>query len=125
MKKEIKKGTPEVIVNLVNAETPEDVRFEFILAKTRAGIAIKEEDVKWLLAAGAKMVCEIIDDEIEKRESETIKIKDNALYEKLTGILTSAIVPKKPWYKRFWGWITKPFRKAKPITEEIRFSIEK
>ena len=101
MKKQIKTKKPEVIVNLTDAETPEDVRYSFIMAKARAGVAITEQDVDWLINVGAKAIAEVI------------IVERNKLYNQLVKTFDKAVNPKEPWYKRFWNWLKKPFTKKK------------
>ena len=109
MKKTVKK--PAFIVDLTKAETIEDIKFEFIRAKAKAGVKLDDEEIYFLINLGATMAIEVIDDCIEKLNAKTVHIQDDKLYEKLEGILKEAMEPKKPWYKRFWNWITKPFKK--------------
>lgn len=104
MKKETKKVTkktvkktvikPKFIVDLTKAETCEDIKFEFIKAKATQGVAVTEEDILFLVNLGAEIALKYIDMCIEE-------------------INKKATQPKKPWYKRFWGWLTKPFKKNK------------
>ena len=109
MKKTVKK--PAFIVDLTKAETCEDIKFEFIRAKAKAGVKLDDEEIYFLVNLGAVLAIEVIDDCIEKLNAKTVHIQDDKLYEKLEGILKEAMEPKKPWYKRFWNWITKPFKK--------------
>ena len=110
MKKTVK---PTFIVDLTKAETCEDIKFEFIRAKAKAGVKLDDEEIFFLVNLGATMAIEVIDECIEKLNAKTVHIKDDKLYNKLEGILKEAMEPKKPWYKRFWGWITKSFKKNK------------
>jgi hypothetical protein len=114
-KKETKKVTkkPKFIVDLTKAETCEDVKFEFIKAKATQGVAITEEDILFLINIGAEIAIKYIDMCIEEINKKTIKIHDEKLYSELEHILKKAMKPKKPWYKRFWGWMKKPFKKNK------------
>lgn len=98
---------PCFIVNLTEAEDSRDIRFEFIKAKALKGIKIEKDDILFLLTLGADIALEVIDDKINEfyANEETVKSVFNAI--------TKAAAPKKPWYKRFWGWITKPFKKNK------------
>ena len=74
-------------------------------------MAITEDDITWLVMLGVKITGDIINEENEKN---TIRIQDDKLINKLEDILKEATGKKKdPWYKRFWGWITKPFKKNK------------
>lgn len=109
MKKTTKK--PAFIVDLTKAESVTDIKFEFIRAKAKAGVKLDDEEIFFLVNLGATMAIEVIDECIEQLNAKTVHIHDDKLYNKLEGILKEAMEPKKPWYKRFWGWITKPFKK--------------
>ena len=111
MKKTVKK--PAFIVDLTKAETIEDIKFEFIRAKAKAGVKLDDDEIFFLVNLGATMAIEVIDECIEKLNAKTVHIHDDKLYHKLENILKEATQPKNPWYKRFWGWITKPFKKNK------------
>lgn len=123
MKKETKKTTkkvakkvtskPKFIVDLTKVETCEDIKFEFIKAKATQGVAITEDDILFLVNLGAEIALEYIDKCIDEINKQTIKIQDDKLFDELTNLLRKATQPKKPWYKRFWSWITKPFKKNK------------
>ena len=121
MKKETKKVAkktakktvikPKFIVDLTKAETCEDIKFEFIKAKATQGVAITEEDILFLVNLGAEITLKYIDMCIEEINKKTVKIEDDKLFNELEKLLKKATQPKKPWYKRFWGWLTKPFKK--------------
>lgn len=119
MKKETKKVTkkvtkkPKFIVDLTKAETCEDIKFEFIKAKATNGVAITEDEILFLVNLGAKIAMEYIDKCITELEANTVKIKDNKLFNELEKLLEKATKPKKPWYKRAFGWIKNPFKKKK------------
>ena len=114
-KKTAKKVTkkPAFIVDLTKAETCDDVKFEFIKAKATQGVAITEDDILFLVMLGANLAMEYIDKCIEEINKKTVKIQDDKLYNELESLIKKAIKPKKPWYNRFWGWLTKPFKKNK------------
>jgi len=113
MKKETAKTTKKYkfVVDLTKVETAEDIKFEFIRAKATNGVAITEDDILFLVNIGAKIALEYIDTCITEIESKTVKIQDDKLYDELTKLLMKATQPKRPWYKRFWGWVKHPFKK--------------
>ena len=121
MKKETKKVTkktakktvvkPKFIVDLTKAETCDDIKFEFIKAKATQGVAITEDDILFLVMLGANIAVEYIDMCIEQINKKTIKIQDDKLYSDLEKLLKKATAPKKPWYKRAFGWVKNPFKK--------------
>ena len=78
MKKNNKTFASEFYVDLTNAETTEDVVKAFQTAKEAAGIISENDD--WLIDASITII-------IPKEEP---KVEE-----------------KKPWYKRFWNWITR------------------
>ena len=113
MKKNIK-TKPAFIVNLTNVENCDDIKFEFIRAKATQGVAITEDDITWLVMLGVKITGDIINDINEEYEKNIIRIQDDKLFDKLEDVLKEATgKKKKPWYKRFWGWIKHPFKKNK------------
>lgn len=123
--KKNKNTKPLYVVNLTDIETADDVKLSYIHAKTESGVAIDKDDVAWLVALGAKITCDVIDESIANRNKNVIKIEDDSLYNKLEDILVKAIAPKQPWYKRAWRWITKPFRKRQRIGEGVMIDIKK
>ena len=112
-KKVTKKVEPKFVVDLTKANTTDDIKFEFIKAKATQGVAITEDDILFLVNLGAEIAMKYIDMCIEEIEKKTVKIHDEKLYKELTDLLKKATKPKKPWYKRFWSWLTKPFKKNK------------
>ena len=95
------------VVNLTEAETPEDVAFEFARGKAKAGIALSEAEVMSMVAYGAKLTMEAIDDALIDMQPISFQTTDKKKIEKVIKIL----MPKEPWYKRFWKWLKKPFTK--------------
>lgn len=77
MKESMKTYTPQFYVDLTNTETAEDVIKAFSSAKESAGI---KDDKDWLTDSSIIIV-------IPKEEANTEE--------------------RKPWYKRFWNWITR------------------
>lgn len=108
-KKSTKK--PAIIVDLTNVYTPEDIKFEFIRAKAHAGV-LTDEEIYSLVKYGSTLTLDMIDACIAEFYANNVRvIKDDELVKQLTKVVMNKINPKKPWYKRFWGWITKPFKK--------------
>lgn len=102
--------TPDIIVNYTNVDSVEDVIMESIIAKVRAGIAITEDEFMYVFHRGADIAIEAFEDFYA---AHTTIIENDKLAKDLLKMLGKAIKPKKPWYKRFWAWLTKPFRKNK------------
>lgn len=87
LKRTTKKATkPEIILNCIGCETSTDLYNELVNAKVRAGKPVSEDELEI-----AKNVA------IENAEP-TIAVVEVKVVE------TAA--PKKPWYKRFWNWLT-------------------
>lgn len=104
MKKAVKKSTkPTFIVDLTKCEAPEDIRFEFIRAKATKGIAVTDKDISFVLRLGGRIVMDAVDRSILDIDVHHVEITDPKRIKKLLDI----IVPKKPWYKRFWNWVTR------------------
>ncbi|MEE3413864.1 MAG: hypothetical protein VZR53_00650 [Prevotella sp.] len=113
MKKNIK-TKPAFIVDLTNIENCDDIKFQFIRAKATQGVAITEDDIAWLVMLGVKITGDILNEIDEGCEKNIVRIQDDKLFNKLENILKEATgKKKKPWYKRFWGWIKHPFKKNK------------
>lgn len=113
MKKQVKKSKYTYVVDLVDAETPLDVKMSFIRAKATNGVKVSDDDIDFLILSGAIITTKIVNDMIEEYESKVIKIKDDKIFDDFQKLIKRATQPKKPWYKRFWGWIKNPFKKNK------------
>lgn len=103
------------VVDLTSAETCEDVKLEFIKAKALQGKKIDMDEFKFIIQYGAQLAFDTIDvciDAFLKSDKYT-KIEDDDLAKDILKLIEKKIKPKKPWYKRFWAWLTKPFRKNK------------
>lgn len=108
-KKSAKK--PAIIVDLTDVYSPEDVKFEFIRAKAHAGV-LTDDEIYSLVKYGSTLTLDLIDTCLDQFYQEHVRvIHDDDLAKQLTKLVMNKINPKKPWYKRFWGWITKPFKK--------------
>ena len=99
--KEIK---PLFIADLTEAETPEDVKFEFIRAKAKSGVKLTDNEIMWLVKLGSNLTIEVIDEHLIKMKP--IAQFDNVSKEKVNKIF-KLLTKKEPWYKRFWKWITR------------------
>jgi hypothetical protein len=95
---------PLFIADLTEAETPEDVKFEFIRAKAKAGVKLTDNEIMWLVKLGSNITIEVIDEHITKMKP--IAQFDNVSKEKVDKIF-KILTKKEPWYKRFWKWITR------------------
>lgn len=94
---------PEFIVDLTKCESPESVKFEVIRAKAKAGKKLTDQELMFIVRLGAQTMTEIIDEQIEKLHPMVFETTDKKKIKKMINIL----VPKKPWYKRLWNWITR------------------
>ena len=104
---------PAFIVDLTNINTCEDIQFEFIRGKVRSGISITEQELYNLINYGSHLTLEMIDSALDKycEIAKPFVITDNKLVEKISKLVIKEITPKKPWYKRMFGWIKNPFKK--------------
>lgn len=85
MRKSTKEIKPSYIVNVDDIETLGEIDAAFALAKQDAGLAITDKELM-------DIVRFILDE----------------FGPKVTVIGLGEIIPKKkPWYKRFWNWITR------------------
>ena len=99
-----------IIVDLTKVKNVNDITDAFILAKVNAGVPISIEE---LICAKFNSIDRVFS-ELEEYEyelsSKTTFIEDDELAKELISIIDTYTKPKKkPWYKRFWRWIT--FRK--------------
>jgi len=113
--KTMKKDNIKFVVNLTDVETCDDIQLEFIKGKAIAGIAITEDEFKFIVQYGAQLAFDTIDACLEAflKSDKYTKIEDDKLAQDILKLIEKSVKPKKPWYKRFWGWLTKPFRKNK------------
>jgi len=102
--KTTKTNKPLFIADLTEAETPEDVKFEFIRAKAKAGVKLTDDEIMWLVKLGSNITIEAIDEHVVKMKP--IAQFDNVSKEKVDEIF-KILTKKEPWYKRFWKWITR------------------
>lgn len=86
MKKSTKNTKPAYIVNMDMIESLSDIDVAFGLAKQEAGLAISDDE----LVSICTKVC--------RELGPTVTIVD---------CTNCMVVRKKPWYKRFWNWLTK------------------
>lgn len=102
--KKIKRSTkkPMFVVDATNIACPDDVAIQFIMAKTRSGIAVKDTDIAFAIMFGANIAINTIN---------SFYSNGVAKYTELGNILKKATNAKKPWYKKIWNWIKKPFVK--------------
>lgn len=106
---------PAFIVDLTNAETAADVKAQVVRAKALAGVKVSNEEIDFLINYGAELALDTIDSCIDRfcEVNKPVVITDKKLVTEIADFITDKIQPKKPWYKRFWGWLTKPFKKNK------------
>lgn len=113
--KTMKKDNIKFVVNLTDVETCDDIQLEFIKGKAVAGVAITEDEFKFIVQYGAQLAFDTIDACLEAflKSDKYTKIEDDKLAQDILKLIEKSVKPKKPWYKRFWGWLTKPFKKNK------------
>lgn len=107
MKTNTTKKSPKVIVNLVDAVTPDEIYDAYIKAKVEAGVPITKTEFECEKHIVANAVLDEIDNSIEYLNVHYIN--DDKLAQKLLKDIKKYTQKKQPWYKRFWRWIT--FRK--------------
>ena len=111
MKKNIKK--PVIVVDLTNIETCDDIRFEFTRAKAKAGVPLTDQEINQVVAYGAHLALDTIDQFCGQyaAEFQSVKITDKKQIKKAIKAIESILKPKTPWYKKVWNWMKKPFVK--------------
>ena len=111
-KKSTKKD-PAFIVNYTDIKWPQDVIVEVILAKVRSGVAITTDEARALVEFGADCALEAMEDYVANMNTKSFIIDDDEFAQKLLNMCLKKAGKKLPWYKKFWKWLTKPFRKNK------------
>jgi len=103
------------VVDLTSVESCDDIQLEFIKAKALQGQKIDMDEFKFIVRYGAELAFDTIDACLKAymASDKYTKIEDDDLAEDIMKLIEKKINPKKPWYKRFWGWVTKPFKKNK------------
>lgn len=111
--KNTKNTKPVIVVDLTTVETCDDIRFEFIRAKAKAGVPLTEQEINQVIAYGARLALDTIDSFCEQyvNEFETVRLTDKKQIKKAIKAIESIIKPKTPWYKKVWNWMKKPFTK--------------
>ena len=114
----MKKNTtkkPELVVNLTAVDSCDDIQLEFIKAKSMQGFNITEDEFKFIVKYGAELAFDTIDACLDAfmASGNYTKVEDDQLAQDIMKLIEKKLNPKKPWYKRFWGWLTKPFKKNK------------
>ena len=115
--KTTKKTKPTFVVDLTNAESYKDVKIAFIAAKVNAGVAITKSELAFVISeamtTGALVVLDTMeeffakakvieaDEKQLKKFMEAVKELENPVEDE------KPVEPKKPWYKRFWNWLTR------------------
>ncbi len=107
------KNTKPIIVDLTNVESCEDIRFEFTRAKAKAGVPLTDAEINSVVAYGANIALNTIDQFCEQFQAVSVVIKDKKQIKKAIKAIESIIKPKTPWYKKAWNWVKKPFTKKK------------
>lgn len=108
--KTMKKDNIKFVVNLTDVETCDDIQLEFIKGKAIAGVAITEDEFKFIVQYGAQLAFDTIDACLEAflKSDKYTKIEDDKLAQDILKLIEKSVKPKKkPWYKRLWAWITR------------------
>ena len=111
--KKIKNTKPVIVVDLTKVETTDDIRFEFTRAKAKAGVPLTDQEINQVVAYGAHLALDTIDQFCEQyaAEFQSVKITDKKQIKKAIKAIESILNPKTPWYKKVWNWVKKPFVK--------------
>lgn len=111
MKKTTKK--PLFVADLTNAETMNDVYYQFAVAKVDAGVPISKEECIAVRTEGFNTAVKYLSDIVSENKFEEICTVEGEDAEKILKEIDKILHKKQPWYKRLWKWATKPFRKNK------------
>jgi hypothetical protein len=111
MKKTINNTKPTMIVDLTKVESCNDIRFEFTRAKAKAGIPLTDQEINQVVAYGAHLALNMIEQFFEQFTVEKFTVDNKRDAKDIIKAIEKAIKPKTPWYKKVWNWIKKPFVK--------------
>lgn len=111
-KKETKKATkkatkPTMVVDITTATRPVDIYRAFAEAKIKAGEPITMEELKACEAIAVDEVVSAIEYLVDQMNSDTVVYEDDKLVDDIISLIDKRFAPKKPWYKRFWNWVTR------------------
>lgn len=101
IKKTKKVVEPEFIVNAFDPKAGE-IAYNFAIAKQRAGKPITTAELEDIIAVELNTFLNTL------VQLDLVNMKDHVIYPCCEKCQCNC---KKPWYKRFWNWITKPFKK--------------
>lgn len=99
------KFNPVYTVDITKCENGLDVKVAFALGKHNAGLPLKDEDIF--------AICEYVVNKTSAEYENVFHILLSILFYSMEGQIVEPIKKKTPWYKRFWNWMTKPFKKNK------------
>ena len=93
MKKTNKTFKPAYIVDMTDVKNADELALAFVIAKVNAGVAITGNELKNTIEYFANQIAD------EAANTIAAVIASVAMFE--------AEKIKRPWYKRFWRWITR------------------
>ena len=83
--KKLNKVKPAYTVDLTDTYTAEEAKVKFALAKHNARIPLTDDELKTIIAYTGDLVPSVC----------------------LCNVEVYEVKEKKPWYKRFWNWLTR------------------
>ena len=101
MKKVVKKTKksikPAYVVDITGCETAADMKLAFIFAKAENKVPVSTEEIKFVQQLAVENTLDFGN------------LANQAVdaFCDVCDIIEKALEPKKPWYKRFWNWITR------------------
>jgi len=93
---------PVFTVDLTNCETEEDALLEMIYSKHEAGLDLTSREVDVIVNDTIESVTDSVIDALF--DGHNAVVIENGEPVPFTAVKIE--VKKKPWYKRFWNWIT-------------------
>ena len=116
-KKKTIKIKPAFIVDFTDIDTLniQDISVRFVESKLNEGMNISPREAMILVTDTIRKDAETFENIVSGAFLSTEVLKE---VEKMAEVLNETcnmcvIRNKKPWYKRFWAWLTKPFKKNK------------
>lgn len=99
---------PDFIVNLTNVESVEDINLAFIEGKIKAAKPISWNEYMMLIDIITDVAANVANDMFDAftgfKKTNPIEISKKE-FDEIVNIINHT--QKKPWYKRFWNWLTR------------------
>ena len=105
----MKKNKAAYTVDITNIDSVDNTKLSFIKARALSGQKITEDEFNEIFLSGVASILNVIDKAVDDicKNSQTVVFTDKNDIGKIIDCVECIVNPKKPWYKRFWAWITR------------------